>query len=159
MTDTDANITLFDDEIRAARLLDVYRWRMENPTESLRAACIALKLPYDAVRKWIKEGTLHDYLDQIRDFHSDLAQSRALEMLPEIVEYQFKLATGQQRQQGVNPTAAADFVLKIAQLGAGTEAQKPTNLTQINNVFIPQTAQAALEGGRLQPPSRVIDVD
>lgn len=151
---TDTNIVQMDEEIIGQNLIAVYNYRLENPHSTVKDACAALGLTYQTVLRWIQEDKFTTYLAQIHDPRSDLAQAEALNSLPSIVKSMAEIATGQRTIRGGNPQAAAEFVLKVAQLGAHFEPRQTGNATQVN-VYVPEMNV----GGEPQAhPATVIDV-
>lgn len=152
---TDANIVQMDNEIIGQNLIQVYNYRIEHPHSTVKDAAAALGLSYQTVLTWLQENRFADYIAEIHDPRSDLAQATALNSLPGIVESMAKIATGKLVLRGGNPQAAAEFVLKVAQLGAHFEPRQSGNATQVN-VYVPEMTV----GGepKAHPPTNVIDV-
>lgn len=147
---TDTALTQLDNEIIVTQLVRLYKFRVEHPEYSTKSACEELGLSYRAVLEWLKEGRLSDYVAEIKDPRSDIAQITALESLVDVVAYQVKIATGVVQIQGVSPVAAAKFLLDVAKLE--TQAGRG-NLTQVN-VFVPQVGEASSKPGA---PTMVVD--
>lgn len=145
---TDTNIKLLDDELAAAQVIKLYTFLQDHPDYSKVKACEELGLPYDSVLRWIREGRLTSYLSQLHDTRSDMAQVTALNELQSIVIYQAKIARGEVFPRGANPTAAAQFVLQVATMGARAEQQKIGSMQQIN-LYVPEMKETG---------TRVIDV-
>jgi len=126
----------FDEEVIAQHLIELYTHRLEYPGTSIKRACENLGLPYRSVLGWLKDHKLADYLAEIHDPRSDLSQAVALNNLPGIVQTMADVATGKTEMRGSNPQAAAEFVLKVAQLGANAEPR--TVIQNQQAVYIPQ---------------------
>ena len=75
-----------------------------------------------------------DQLATMKDPLTAYAQKLAIERLPEVVEAMAKIATGKLRMTGMNPQAAAEFVLKVAE--SGQQAKSEHN--QQINIFVPE---------------------
>lgn len=150
---TDEHIVQMDNEIIGQNLIKVYNYRIENPHSTVKDAAAALGLSYQTVLTWLQENKFAAYLAEIHDPRSDLAQATALNSLPGIVQAMAEVATGKRDWRGTNPQAAAEFVLKVAQLGAHFEPRQSGNATQVN-VYVPEM------GGepKAHPPTNVIDV-
>ncbi|MCK9598270.1 MAG: hypothetical protein M0R06_04470 [Sphaerochaeta sp.] len=151
---TDANIVQMDNEIIGQNLIAVYNYRIEHPHSTVKDAAAALGLSYQTVLTWLQENRFADYIAEIHDPRSDLAQATALNSLPGIVESMAKIATGKLVLRGGNPQAAAEFVLKVAQLGAHFEPRQTGNATQVN-VYVPEMN---VGGEPKAHPATVIDV-
>jgi len=130
------NLATMDSELIADQLMKLFKFLLEHPGSTKKAACTELNINYRAALRWIKQGMLHEYLSSIHDVRSDLSQIIALNELPSIVEFQARVARGEVPASGANPTAAANFVLEIAKLGAHREVGN-FRLSQIN-VFVPE---------------------
>ena len=141
-----------DNEIIANEIIKLFRFRIEHPKLSLAQACEELGMPYHRTLQWINQGKMGDYLAEIHDIRSDISQIMALDLLPGIVDYQAKIATGQVSPRGANPTAAAAFVLEIARLGSNEEG--PRTLSQIN-VWIPSMGNDGTPV--IDVPSEIVD--
>ena len=155
---TNANIEKFDNEIIGRLLVDLYKFRIENPNTSIRKACEELAYPYESVLKWIKAGKLEDYIVNLHNTMSDVSQAEALSYLPEIVRTMAEIATGKRQLRGGNPQAAAEFVLKVAQLGAKEESKAPRAINY-NNVFIPKMGNIKEEPVDVTPQVSVEAID
>ena len=137
-----------DEEIIGHHLIDVYTYRLENPKASVKEACEALDLPYQSVLAWIREGKFTAYLDNIHDPRSDLAQSIALNNLPSIVKRMADIALGLVTERGTNQQAAAEFILKVAQVGAKGDSGGVRSATQVN-VYVPHMDQQPTASGKV----------
>lgn len=133
----ETNIELLDKELAAVQIIKLYTFLQDHPDYSKREACTELGLSYDSTLRWIREGVLTEYLERTHDVRSDVAQVTALNELQSIVLYQAKIARGEVLPRGANPTAAAQFVLQIATLGARAEQRTAGNLHQIN-IYVPE---------------------
>lgn len=136
MNAKNAELAKVDEEIIADQLIRLFTFLQENPGISKRSACEELGISYRAALNWIAEGRLASYLESIHDVRSDVSQILALNNLPGIVTYQARIARGEVSPPGSNPTAAAQFVKEIAQLGA-RESERQRQGPQVN-VFIPE---------------------
>jgi hypothetical protein len=136
---TSNKIQQIDNEIIANQLIELFNFLMEHPDYSKKDACDELGINYRAALRWINENRLSDYLSEIHDVRSDVAQITALDELNSIIKYQAKIARGEVSPSGASPTAAAAFVLEVAKLGARRDAPA-FNARQIN-VFVPQMGQ------------------
>ena len=139
-----------DNEIKGQTLLKVFTARLAAPTLPLTKVCENLNLPYNTIRKWIAAGGLATYLAQIHDVRSDMSQAIALNELPSVVQHQAAVARGEKRG---NATAAAEFVLQVAQLGARTE-RKVSHAIQVNQ-YMPGKKK---EPGAKASPALFIDI-
>ena len=153
MNTENTNLAEFDNEIIGRVLIDVFNYRIENPRATVKDACTELNLSYQSVLRWIKDGRFQQYLAEIHDIRSDIAQATALDQLPLIVKHMADVALGRTTMRGQNPQAAAEFVLKVAQVGAhGNEYKQPT-LVQ-TNVYMPDMKNDQREVA----PSGLIDI-
>lgn len=134
-------IKKLDEELMAAQVIKVMTLLMDNPGWSKRKACEELGYSYDSITRWIREGKLTGYLSEIHDERSDIAQIAALGELQSIVLYQARIARGEASPRGANPTAAAQFVLQVATLGARTEQRHDGSMQQIN-IYVPEMKTA-----------------
>lgn len=137
-----------DDEIIGHHLIDVYTYRLENPTSSVKEACEVLDLPYQSVLAWIRDGRFTAYLNTIHDPRSDLAQSIALNNLPSIVKRMADVAIGKIYERGTSQQAAADFILKVATGGARGSESTTRTATQVN-VYMPTVEKSTGHSGKL----------
>jgi hypothetical protein len=85
-----------------------------------------------------------------------MAQIIALDGLPGVVESMIEVAKGERTLRGCNPQAAAEFVLRVAQLGANAEPKQIANLSQVN-IYMP--SQQALSGQQLDAAAQIIEVN
>jgi len=131
-------LTQFDNEIIAQRLIKLFTFLMEHPDYNKKEACEELSINYRSALKWIAAGKLQTYLAEIHDVRSDVAQITALGELHSIVRYQAKIARGDVSPQGANPTSAAMFVLEIAKRGARQEMT--VKQLQQTNIWMPMPA-------------------
>jgi hypothetical protein len=138
---TNADLQLLDKEIAAQQVIKVFSFLSQHPDYSKRQVCEELGLSYDNVTRWIREGVLTEYLDHVHDVRSDVAQITALNELQDVVIYQAKIARGEVMPRGANPTAAAQFVLQVATLGARSEQRQSGSLQQIN-IYVPEIREA-----------------
>lgn len=145
-------LAILEDEIIANQVLNLIRFRIKHPGMSIVQACEELGMPYRRTLDWLNNGKLGDYLAQVHDVRSDVAQIMALEELPGIVEYQAKIAKGEVSPRGANPTAAAAFILEIARLGSKDDGRQ-TNYNQVN-VFVPNMKDGAPV---IDAPSRILE--
>lgn len=134
----------------------VYMHRIQNPDESLQDTCDALGYSIHTIRGYIKKGLFTDYIESLKDSRGDLAQALALNALPEIVQKMADVATGKDVMRGQRPQSAADFVLKVAQLGVA--AGDTGRVLVQTNVYMPQMMkQQKGEEPEAPPPIQIID--
>lgn len=144
---TTTEIQEFDLEIIGRHVMDIYQYRINHPNSSTAEACRELGLNYRTALQWLKDGKLNQYLSSIHDPRSDLSQAKALNHLPDIVDSMAQIAMGTRTIRGMNPQAAAEFVLKVAQMGARPEEKAPRNVF-VQNTYVP---------GRKEKPGPVVE--
>jgi hypothetical protein len=151
---SNTNVQAMNDEIIANQIIKLFQYRIEHPKLSMKQACEELGMPYQRTLDWINQGKIGEYLAQIHDVRSDISQIMALNELPEIVEYQAKIATGKVQPRGANPTAAAQFVLEVARIGSKDDGTK--SLTQVN-VWLPEMVKEINDASIVDASSKVVD--
>jgi hypothetical protein len=144
-----------DDRIIAHHLIRVIEYRVDHVKASLRETCDALELPYTTVKSWIDSNKFSNALESLHSEQSDLAQAIALEGLPGVVKTMIDIATGKRDFRGSNPQAAADIVMRVAQMGARATATEPKIMIQ-QNTFVPEIKKGDTD---LSASPIVIDAD
>jgi topoisomerase IA-like protein len=133
-------------------LMRIFKYRGEHSEVNLEQACTALAIPVELALQWIEEDKFAAYLAQSHELSSDISQAIALEELPHVVQAMADVATGRRRIVGSNPQAAAEFVLKVAQMGAHAEERIGKALSQVN-IYMP-----ALSGQQPEATAQIINV-
>lgn len=131
------NKDLFDREVKVQTVLEIMRFRAENGNISNHAACKELGVDYNKFLRWIEEGVFTDYLRT--RYHSEMAgiSVQIMEDIPDVVRHQLDLASGKVYRRGVNPTGAAEFVMKILDRISPEDVPENIQNIQIDVNFTP----------------------
>jgi hypothetical protein len=109
---------------------------------------------------WLREGVLDEYMRLERSAAFAQMANKAMDSIPQVLNYMIRCATGVESGPGINPVTAAKFVLEIARLTVAAaipvepvieEAEeKPPPPPQMvtNMVFIPDQFHIQVKDGR-----------
>lgn len=145
-------LAIIETENIGRELLRLFKHRSANPEQDMATACEELAIPLEVAQQWIEDDKFATYLAQSHELASDISQAIALEELPRVVQAMADVATGKRRIVGSNPTAAAEFVLRVAQLGAHAEEKVGKALSQVN-IYMPALS------GQPATTAQIVDVD
>ena len=146
MTEDKTAVEEYRREVQVECLIRVMSHQFEEGL-TVAEACEAEGLAPSTFYYLLNQGVLNEYLAELRKSRVEHAQSLAAASLPEVIQHQIDIATGQvEPGSGVNPTSAAKFV--AAQAGAsgkksGGQGRSPSSA----RAFLPQMVVFAIQGG------------
>lgn len=138
-------MTDYTEEVRVQRMVKVLEHQVEHGG-SIAEACEATGLSESTFHSWNKKGVLDDYLALTKESRVSTIRGQATLALPDVMEHMIALATGAIEQRGASSIRAAEFVLKVAgvQAGSGTPGVAP-NVNILN--LLPEQVVFKVSGG------------
>jgi hypothetical protein len=150
------SLALFNEDLRfhtMVRILDRCR-AGQSITNAVKSESISRQTFYN----WLREGVLDEYMRLERSTAFAQISSKAMDAIPQVLNYMVRCATGLDPDSGVNPVAAAKFILEVAQLSVSAmapiehapETDKPKVQAPLiaNMVFVPDQFHIHVKDGR-----------